>query len=1495
MRLIKSLIWNGHVSPKKASERNDNNTFQITQELEFDKDNTLIIAENGAGKSIIGMILLSPFMTEKEEIDGKSLNILANPYPGNRGKLPTIIMEEYEKDAGQGRVTIGLVLSKENEDDNTFGLARYGFISTIPITELKTLPLDEDGNAIFFRSVIDKLKDLKKNNKSKFDYWSKGSEFRKALRTEGFNAVVQNYNIGINGKGEGNIAGYFKKQNSSAKLIEEILVDAVAKKNSVDIASQANEYFGFRKSNNESINKIRTYEKLQTELKPVLESENEAGRISRDLNQAYGEQKGLQKGLEEKIKESSLKIDELQSEREQKEKEAKKLADLGLMQDYLTAVQDLDEHRKAKEAKENERNAAQNEIADNTRLKYIYQLAELQADVNVKKRDRLDVENKLKVLKEKHSKDEQEQEANMLGGELRSYWEKEKHQLEGTKISLDKQIREKSSAIKQMQQEIQEKTNEKNQLEGTRKVYVENENKYERDLQDKLGKLPSEFQDWQPNLDGLIDDTEGLNAEAKKNTETASEAVKTLEKEIAAENAKLKELNDSLTQLNYKRRDCQREIDNLQNQLNELAERRNSLAEIQKRLGFDLSKYDIEPTQNAIEAKLNKQQSTISTYQGQIKEIDEEVENLKSGLNLSKEAKEFLQEKIGEDQYYAGEDFLTKVGEEKAENLKRNLPAISASIVMEKETIDKLADGKITPDKLPVNFPIVAKDDALNLAETTGDNEISYVSGEGGLKFYSYADPELQTEEGREKRKQQLEEAKSELEERISQLKNSIESLRKTSYAVAAIKHISEEFEANLNEQLTKNQLQFERNNKDCETVTQELNQIESALEDKEKKLTETKKQLEKAMETEKTVAEIIKVNESLKQIQEALTKLNNDTKDLNEQIKQEKTELTSIENELAKNKEESEAVKNQLKDANAKVVSYSKYDPSAITDSDNLKEMHEVFESKLQTLEESLDKKYVEETGLEQRRDEKIHAWNKAVEQLNYTQESFKEAKDNNQLLDISEDDINEKINSLGGDQNFNNRKAADERNRIDDEIRKLSEQSGSLSNGIQSLEQKIKKDDRTLRGLKKKIDALNWQIDEKEVNMSQDYKADAQRAKNAAEKAKENAMKEENKRTALESRKNKLGEAKGNVLSVAPEVNYDDLNELTKLVDDIIKRIGDAQKSYGRLNQQIADQLQSIQSRFDQSNPEEAVLIDQFTIVQRSGDLRAKFANIHNLADKAGRFLKEQKTIIAQANSRRNDVVETLAQKAKMLVDELNNIAKGSKVRTENGIKNLMEIKNLPEPDEITRQSIEGLLDRCYDAYLQNETFNAEKEDQKKWLESQLGWKAIYQNIVNSSADRTIQIRIKLLGEDQNTFSSWEHWQKETSGGQETTAAFVVLFTIVHYLAKTEGQNNTMIENSEFLVLDNPFAKVQSANLISTIYTLAKAAKIQLICFTNIKMEAIMNVSNRTYNFKAVTTEEGVKTGDNTRAFDIIKDDDEKSLEAITAFEKVEEMSLF
>lgn len=1492
MRLINSQTENFHVSPKRASERNDKNTFQITQDLEFDKENTLIVAENGAGKSIIGMILLSPFMTEKEEVDGKSLNILANPYPGDRAKLPTIITEKYQKDAGEGYVTIGLVLNKANEDDSDYGLARYGFISTIPATEMEELHLtaNEDGTASDFEDVKQKLKDLHKKHGAKFKYWSKGSEFRKALKSEGFNFDVQNYNIAINNNGEGNIAGYFKKQNSSEKLIKEILVDAVSKKRNDVIADPVGEYFGFRKANDEIVDKVNVYKKFQAALPPVFESEKKADEISATLNQAYATQYNLQQGIEGAIAESKLREKQLQNESGQKTEEAKKLRGFDLMQGFLQTDEKKTRKLEQKEETLAEKNATEKEILEAARAKFVWQLAEKQAEVNAKNKAYSDIDNRLKALREKHTKDEQVREAAEIGGKLRSYWESEEKKLNKEKKDLDKTNSDQSNAISRAKQEIKQKQADANQLAGGMAAQYKLEAKQAEEVQGLFEQLPEDFQDWQPGLDGLIDNTETLKEAAKEKREKAESNAEAQKMKLASGKSNAEQLKSQKIKLDNDRENCQKEIDILNRHLQEVDEQRSKLTEIQKKLGLDVDIYDVQPAQMAIEEKHEKSFEKINELNSEIKDLDEEEENLKSGLQLTKEAKEFLQETLGEDFYHTGEDFLSEVGGEKAENLKRNLPAISAAIVMEKGTIDKLAGGKIVPGKPPVSFPVVLKDDALELANTVSDKEISYISGEGKLKLYSYVDPELQTKEGREKRKKQLESQKQDREERISRLKEKIEDLKNLNHETARITKVSKEFEDDLKRKLTDKTSQLEQKEKEIATGQQELNRLTQELDTYTRKLEQAQKALESAKENERIAADIAKKNEDLRQTKNAIATLNQKKAELTKEIQLKEAVLKEAEQAHSKSIEKLEAVKTQLEQAKEKANAYITYKAMPMPGYQEIPGL----ESRFAVLKDALGKKYAAEETLEDRLSSAKKELDGANEGLDATKADFDNAKVKDGLAEISEVDIKEKISALGGSLNFDKQQSAKKQDQFEQKIRDLSRKIGEFNSDIKTIEKDIKNLNRNLSNLMKKIKDLPYQVDKAEVEMNRDYKTDAQRADVAAQKAKEDANKEESRQQKLTILQARLGdEVKKPLLAAPAKIDFNDLDGLDSKVKDVMDRIKKKKSEEKDLENSIDAQLKNIQSSLNRLNKDEEEIFVALATIRERAKLQAKFATLHSFEEQTARFLDEKEEFIEEASERRNHAIMRLTAKAKILINELKDVANGSRVKTENGIKKLMALKKLPE--EITSQSAEGLLDHCYEAYLQNGIFKENKEDQRRWLEGQLGWKSVYQDVVERAANGNIFVRLRLLKDDK--FSTWETWQGASSGGQETTTAFIVLFSIVHYLAKTINpmDDTRMIEHSEFLVLDNPFAKVQSGDLIKTIYATAKAAKIQLICFTNIKMEAIMNISNKTYNFKAVTTEEGVKTGENTRDFDVIKDNEEKSLEAITTFEQAEETTLF
>ena len=109
-----------------------------------------------------------------------------------------------------------------------------------------------------------------------------------------------------------------------------------------------------------------------------------------------------------------------------------------------------------------------------------------------------------------------------------------------------------------------------------------------------------------------------------------------------------------------------------------------------------------------------------------------------------------------------------------------------------------------------------------------------------------------------------------------------------------------------------------------------------------------------------------------------------------------------------------------------------------------------------------------------------------------------------------------------------------------------------------------------------------------------------------------------------------------------------------------------------------------------------------------------------------------------------------------------------------------------------------------------------------------------------------RTCKFQIKVLKPENNHHLEPLNW-KETvkkSGGERSAMTLITIITLLEYSRSARFSNNFQDDHSsKLLILDNPFSKMQSDHIIEAIMEVANATDTQLMIFSGIKLESVLN----------------------------------------------------
>lgn len=120
---------------------------------------------------------------------------------------------------------------------------------------------------------------------------------------------------------------------------------------------------------------------------------------------------------------------------------------------------------------------------------------------------------------------------------------------------------------------------------------------------------------------------------------------------------------------------------------------------------------------------------------------------------------------------------------------------------------------------------------------------------------------------------------------------------------------------------------------------------------------------------------------------------------------------------------------------------------------------------------------------------------------------------------------------------------------------------------------------------------------------------------------------------------------------------------------------------------------------------------------------------------------------------------------------------------------------------------------------------------------------------------------IKIRVLKYELNNVESlipWDRVGKICSGGQTFCVSFIVLTMLMEYKRHTPGNLRRSL-NSKVLLMDNPFGKTSDEGFLKKIFELAEKFNVQIISYTHIKAMSIRERFNIIYTMDVRNTTSG------------------------------------
>ncbi|WP_225999422.1 chromosome segregation ATPase [Paenibacillus sp. BJ-4] len=189
------------------------------------------------------------------------------------------------------------------------------------------------------------------------------------------------------------------------------------------------------------------------------------------------------------------------------------------------------------------------------------------------------------------------------------------------------------------------------------------------------------------------------------------------------------------------------------------------------------------------------------------------------------------------------------------------------------------------------------------------------------------------------------------------------------------------------------------------------------------------------------------------------------------------------------------------------------------------------------------------------------------------------------------------------------------------------------------------------------------------------------------------------------------------------------------------------------------------------------------------------------------------------------------------KQIVQELRDLPKKTRVRTENGSKEIYVFK-IPEWDEAEgKQRIHAHIDWIVEQ-LDRTPYQAEhnensvarvRKDLEKWLDS----KQLLQKVLKHE---TINISCHKVTNDQQITSAKFSWETSNSwsGGERWSKNMTLFLGLLNYVAERKQHIQGQMKRHRVVILDNPFGKASSDHVLSPVFYIAEQLGFQIIALT-------------------------------------------------------------
>lgn len=1447
----------------------NNNTMKIDNEIFYlNGENTMLNLRNGGGKSVLVQMMIAPFVNRRHRDLGD------RPFESYfTNKTPTYILVEWNLDDGAGYLLTGMMVRRKesmSDEDSKDCLDIVNFtyeykskneydINNFPIIE------EQDGSRRIksFGNAKKLFEELKKDSELNFNYYDMNNyatskAYFNKLREYGIdNKEWENIIRKINLK-ESGLSELFKESKNSEGLVKTWFLPTIEKKlnkdedrikNYKEIITRYIIQYKTNKSNIDRKNKIELFNEKSIEVREIANSfielirikENHENKIANSKKYFYDEillQENVLNDIKELIKNVLDEKREIQYEE--------------LSMKIYNHLDELDAINEKIDSASKEKTECLSKVSLLSRERNILRCADLYGRYKDTSKELLEIENKLKVLKEDQG--DKEPRINDLGFSILKLLEADKSKLEKEILNLQKE---------------KEKLNDKNE-ELT--DFVRNNRVYVNDLNKKIGSLKAIINSYNRtenkfnkkynenllrNITGYYNDEDLLElakviANSKETLEknkieterkliSLNEEIKEKKSLQDSKNNKIGQLELNLEYENKKLVDYNSEIEKIKDILRYLDEDDDSIFKRE-----DI----IEKLERKIKILNNDIRELNKDYDKQLKELNV----LKTGkvLELSKDLEEELNKRDIDIVY--GMKWLKNNGYSIEKNkaiVKRN-PFIPYALIMDKSKIDILKKDKLESF---TSSPIAIID--RETLESGFDFENVNIIENNGINFYISFNNKLLDENELNILIEDYEETINKLNMKILEKEEAKEFyidkkafMKESSLTKPKYSRLSDEIEA------TKEEIVATK--KEVILLTNKIGEVEDSIKKSSEKIEELKKSLIQSSYKSDDYNELCKEYEEYKNNKKSEEENEEKLKIVTQLIKNSEKDLEDTIYNFKLKEEMIRNCNNELNTINNEINKYSGCKDGNIINKDfeDLKSEYDALVSEIKISyeeliqrQEHLDKKYLD------------------------VQKQLISNASNYKLVD------NDYINVIYDYLKFNE---------VENEIDKYNVLLSNVGNDITSLKIKRTKIETNIENLKGEINKLVNTDNPKERRLifNKNYKEELARL---SIREKELLSKEREENIIINDFKLYASSLDEFDFEISTPI------ELDLKVINLKDYIGKLKRDNRINNDNIQIVNKKMEKAVDKLSKEEAFMEDSLFkeaingLMSFSDDPNKFIEQLDIILQSYNRIVEKLKEDIEIINKERNNIIDNIMEYMSIVHKNISQLDTNSSIDINGKRVKMLNVfqPNWEENEELYRVRVkgfvEGLRNQCIDLLEKNENIS-------ELIDNRVNIIKLYDEIVVISS---INIKLYKIEENKQKQISWDDVSKN-SGGEGFLSAFVILSSLLSYMRKEDRDIFMRKEEGKVLIMDNPFAQTNAAHLLKPLMDIAKKSNTQLICLTGLGGDSIYSRFDNIYVLNLINSK--LKNGLKLLKSNHIVGDEEKAV-LVSTRTKIEniQMKLF